>query len=173
MTNKYIADADDIPSSYNLQNDKSKRLMADIMKTRKEEERAEVVKAEPSMKKEYQYEDDFDQARRNIATMLATANKAVEEYFEMAVTTDSPRAFEVLGQMIKSTVEMNKDLLDIHQQREKLNKTKNEVAHGSGDGHAGVVNNTQNNIVLTPTDLVEMLKNGGVVDTPGPPDEPE
>lgn len=167
MTNKYIANGNEIPSDFNLAKATSERLLKDIQETREAEERAAIVEQDPSMGDELDYEEDFKKARRNISAMLETSNRAIEEYFSMAVETDSPRAFEVLGNMIKQTVEMNKDYLDIYQQKENRKKAQRTA---SDDLPPGVTNNTQNNIMLSPTDLVEMIKSGGILSPPDAPD---
>lgn len=156
MTNKYITDTADIPSDFNLSNQKSKQLLAKVKENRKSEARTEMVKSNPKVKEDLDYEDDFEQARKNIAKLLKTSAEAIDEYYEMAITTDSPRAFEVLNNMIKSTVEMNKDFLDIHQQKAKLKQTKGNPMPLDGTQPQNI--GTQNNIMMSPADLVNMLR---------------
>lgn len=154
MTNQYITDVEDIPSDFNLSNQKSKQLLDKVKENRKQEHREEIITTNPAAKEVLDYEDDFETARKNIAKLLKTSTSAIDEYYEMAVTSDSPRAFEVLNNMIKTGVEINKEFLDIYQQKEKLRQTKGpEAAQVPTIG-----TQTNNNIVMSPADLVKMIR---------------
>lgn len=160
MSNKFIADVDDIPSTYDVAEEKASKMLKGIQKDRKIESTALKLEESPHLKEEIEYESDFDTARSNINNLLGVSLDAVEEFAKLALATDSPRAFEVLNNMMKTSVEMNQKLLEIHQQKEKRKKTIAETAGGPQVNQPGVVNNTQNNIMMSPADIVAMLKNG-------------
>ena len=58
-------------------------------------------------------DDDFAKVRNNLHQIIHKGNDALEEALMVAKTSEHPRAFEVVGQLIKTMVDANKDLLDI------------------------------------------------------------
>lgn len=99
-------------------------------------------------------ENDFNLSRDTIKHVLDDAENVIEAVKELAMQSDSPRAFEVLANMIKTYADVSKDLVDIHEKRMKLEEKQNG---GSGPE---VQNNTQNNIVFSGNseDLFKMLE---------------
>jgi len=63
--------------------------------------------------------DDADLARSNIRQMLDVGNRALENAYEVAVQSESPRAYEVLSTMLKTMADMNSQLIDIHEKKKK------------------------------------------------------
>jgi hypothetical protein len=64
-------------------------------------------------------EDDADLARKNIRSMLDVGNRALENAYEVATQSESPRAYEVLSNMLKTMADINGQLLDVHDKRRK------------------------------------------------------
>jgi len=79
----------------------------------------EVVHAESP---ETNVDDDFATARRNFHKIIHQGNDALEEALLVAKTSEHPRAFEVVGGLIKTLVDANKDLLDIQKKLKDLKK---------------------------------------------------
>ena len=161
---KYLARKNDIPSDFSGKSTASK-LLATIHDSRKEEayEIAEVENPEaiPNM----ELEDDFAIARKNIADLLKISSSAIESFYETATSTESPLAIEILSNMIKDSIDMNKSLIDIHQQRERIMTSK--INNGSPTSSSNPTQNnitTQNNIMCSPGDLVKMIQeaNGAI-----------
>jgi len=73
-------------------------------------------------------DDDFATARNNLHQIIHKGNDALEEALIVAKTSEHPRAFEVVGQLIKTLVDANKDLLDIQKKLKDLKKTEDEKA---------------------------------------------
>jgi hypothetical protein len=71
-------------------------------------------------------DDDFATARNNLHQIIHKGNDALEEALLVAKTSEHPRAFEVVGQLIKTLVDANKDLLDIQKKLKDLKKTDEE-----------------------------------------------
>jgi hypothetical protein len=67
-------------------------------------------------------DDDFAIARNNLHQIIHKGNDALEEALLVAKTSEHPRAFEVVGQLIKTLVDANKDLLDIQKKLKDLKK---------------------------------------------------
>jgi len=68
-------------------------------------------------------DDDFATARRNLHKIIHQGNDALEEALMVAKTSEHPRAFEVVGGLIKTLVDANKDLLDIQKKLKDLKKS--------------------------------------------------
>jgi hypothetical protein len=80
-------------------------------------------------------EDDFDQARKNLNILLLQGEDALMGALEVAKASEHPRAFEVVGNLIKQMADVNQQLMDLHQQRQKLNEP------GKESGKKNVTNN--------------------------------
>lgn len=66
---------------------------------------------------------DSDLARGNLKQLIETAKTALEHALEVCVESDSPRAYEVLANLINTAADLNTKLIDIHQREQKLNGT--------------------------------------------------
>jgi hypothetical protein len=68
----------------------------------------------PSLPKEEQnVDDDYEYARKNLRTLIDNGKDAMENLTFLAKEGESPRAYEVIGQLIKTLADTNKDLLDL------------------------------------------------------------
>ena len=67
-------------------------------------------------------DDDFDYnyARENYYNLIERNQDAVEEMLEIAKQSEHPRAFEVVGQLIKSGLDANKELMSLHKTKKEL-----------------------------------------------------
>jgi hypothetical protein len=65
---------------------------------------------------------DFEYAKDNIKMLIANGSDAIEEILKVAKAGDSPRAYEVVSQLLKTVADMNKDLLDLHQKAKSVKK---------------------------------------------------
>jgi hypothetical protein len=67
-------------------------------------------------------DEDFTKARENIASLIEKGESAVDGILQLAKESEHPRAYEVASTLIKTMVEANKELLDIHKQKKDLEK---------------------------------------------------
>lgn len=67
---------------------------------------------------------DFEAVRSNLYSIIEKGNKAINGILHVASEGDSPRAYEVVSQLIKSVADANKDLLQLHKQ---LKEIKNDT----------------------------------------------
>ena len=158
---KYLAIDKDIPSNFSgIKNATAKSLMANIQAERKEEAYEAIVAENPEQIPNLELTDDFELARKNITALLEISAKAINDYYDFATTSSSPKAVEVLSSMIKDTVEMNKNLIEIHQQRERIKRTKIDNGSPTSLNDTPTQNNinTQNNIMCSPSDLAKLMK---------------
>lgn len=99
-------------------------------------------------------DDDLDEdakyVRENLHHVIEQNQKAIKDLLGFATQSQSPRAYEVLAQLIKTMKESNEALLDLH-------KKKNKIEDGSGNS-SGPKTVTNNAIFLGSTaELDEML----------------
>ena len=91
---------------------------------------------------------DYNYARENYYNLIERNQDAIEEMLEIAKQSEHPRAFEVVGQLIKSGLDANKELMGLH-------KTKKELSIEKG----GPTTNVNNAVFVGSTaDLQKLLK---------------
>ena len=65
-------------------------------------------------------ETDFRYARENMYHIIERGRDAMEELLEIAKAEESPRAFEVFGQLLKNMTVTQEKLMELHQKKQKL-----------------------------------------------------
>ena len=80
--------------------------------------------------KEIKIESDYDTTRANLLNILAKGQDALNHSLEIAKQSEHPRAFEVVGNLMKQQADINQQLLDLHQQKQKLEGKKEGKAPG-------------------------------------------
>ena len=83
-----------------------------------EESRVTVMNEIPSTDNDI--DDDYKYARENLKEIIDSAQQSIADLASIASTSESPRAYEVLSTIMKTIVDANKDLLDIHKSVKKL-----------------------------------------------------
>lgn len=71
-------------------------------------------------------EDDYDVTRTNLRSLLVTGQEALMQALEVAKQSEHPRAFEVVGNLMKQLADVNQQLMDLHQQKAKLDAPKGD-----------------------------------------------
>ena len=74
--------------------------------------------------KETKVESDYDRTRNNLHNLLAQGQQALNHALEVAKQSEHPRAFEVVGNLMKQVADINTQLMDLHQQKQKLDGPK-------------------------------------------------
>ena len=67
-------------------------------------------------------EDDFEITRNNLRILLQQGQEALQKSLDVAMQSEHPRAFEVVGNLMKQLADINQQLLDLHQQKQKLDE---------------------------------------------------
>lgn len=67
-------------------------------------------------------EDDFNITRDNLRILLQQGQEALQKSLDVAMQSEHPRAFEVVGNLMKQLADINQQLLDLHQQKQKLDE---------------------------------------------------
>ena len=88
-------------------------------------------------------EDDYNVARDNLRVLLQQGQLALTDALEVAKQSEHPRAFEVVGNLMKQLADVNQQLLDLHQQKQKLDApNKAEAAKQVTNNNAIFVGST-------------------------------
>ena len=61
---------------------------------------------------------DFRYARENMYHIIERGRDAMDELLEIAKAEESPRAFEVFGQLLKNMTETQEKLLELHRKKQ-------------------------------------------------------
>lgn len=67
-------------------------------------------------------EDDYEVTRNNLRVLLQQGQEALQKSLDVAIQSEHPRAFEVVGNLMKQLADINQQLLDLHQQKQKLDE---------------------------------------------------
>ena len=65
-------------------------------------------------------ESDYDRTRSNLHSLLQQGQDALYHALEIAKSTEHPRAFEVVGNLMKQLSDVNTQLLDLHDKKRKI-----------------------------------------------------
>ncbi len=79
---------------------------------------------EPSFKNK-EVDDDYDYARRNLRDLIDLGMNDLNSVMDIARQSESPRAFEVATNLLKTLADTNKDLLDLAKKKKDLAQEKN------------------------------------------------
>ena len=70
---------------------------------------------------------DYEYARENLKSFIEQGKIAMENIIFLAKEGESPRAYEVVGQLIKTLSDTNKDLLDLGKKVKELKSKKDDT----------------------------------------------
>jgi hypothetical protein len=67
-----------------------------------------------------QQEDDFELARITLRGLISKNDAVITNLVELANNAEHPRAYEVVGQLVKTQSEVAKDLMNLHKQKRDI-----------------------------------------------------
>lgn len=67
-----------------------------------------------------QTDDDFDLARGTLRNLIHKNEAVLDDLINLARNSEHPRAFEVVGQLVKAQSEIAKDLMGLHKQKKDI-----------------------------------------------------
>ena len=94
-------------------------------------------------------EGDFEEARMALKRAMSYNEEAVQGILSIAQNSDNPRAYEVAGQLIKSMAEGAKDMMEVQEKKQKIDKNDGKLQQSS------VTNN--NLFVGSTSELLKMI----------------
>ena len=113
----------------------------EVRKTTPEVADADIVRREPVKvdlskfpdRKKMDQRKDYGEVRENLKDVIDNSKVAIDGILKVASESDSPRAYEVVSQLLKTATEANKELLDVHKQMKDLEKdeTKKQVTNNA------------------------------------------
>ena len=71
-------------------------------------------------------EDDYDYARSNLRDLIDSGMGDLDRVMEIARQSESPRAFEVATNLMKTLTDTNKDLLELAKKKKDLTQEKDK-----------------------------------------------
>lgn len=88
-----------------------------------------IVPQEAEIEKNVDY--DYEKTRGNLHSLLSQGQEALMHALEVAKQSEHPRAFEVVGGLMKQLADVNHQLMDLSDKRQKmLDKNKKEAPAG-------------------------------------------
>ena len=117
----------------------------DIVPTKKVSPPKEVSKIN-------EIEKDYEYTRANLYSIIEKGQEAIDSVLELAQETEQPRAYEVLGQLIKNVSDTTDKLMEL---QKKLKDVEEESGKNKGPS---TVNNAL--FVGSTAELSKLLKNG-------------
>lgn len=78
---------------------------------------------------------DYEYARENLKLFIEQGKVAMENIIFLAKEGESPRAYEVVGQLIKTLSDTNKDLLDLGKKVKDLKSKKDDTSQQPSSQH--------------------------------------
>ena len=101
---------------------------------------------------------DYDRVRRDLFDLAGQGDEAIELMLELARESEHPRAFEVLGQLIKQNAEIGEKILKLHKTKKEVDKVEADVPMLAGG-------TTNNNVFIGSTaELQKMLRDEAVIE---------
>ena len=110
------------------------------------------------LKNMLKYSEDFDKSRLNLVDIIQKGHDALNDFSVLASQSGNYKDYEALSALMKTVIEANKSLMDLHQ----LNKRISEDKEGkkSNDSKETMKNYGNTNIIMVGSskDILSMLK---------------
>jgi hypothetical protein len=102
--------------------------------------KSEIVKSEPvavnkTIDSSDQLQKDYEYSRGQLYSIIEKGQEAINGILELAQESDSPRAYEVAGQLIKNVGDVTDKLLDLQKKMKDINQEQ------KGSAPTNVTNN--------------------------------
>jgi hypothetical protein len=116
-----------------------------------EKNSVEIVEEIKGIRKVDDIKKDYEYTRANLYSLIEKGQEAINGIMELAGESDSPRAYEVAGQLIKSVGDVADKLIDL---QKKVKDVEEESTKSAG--------NVTNNAVFigSTSELSKILKQG-------------
>jgi hypothetical protein len=92
--------------------------------------------------------NDIELAKSNIEDLISKGSDSLDSLLSLARQSESPRAFEVVSTMMKTLIDANKEFVAMSEKKK----------YAKEDHPAAQTNITNNNLILSTTDILKMLK---------------
>lgn len=103
-------------------------------------------------------QSDFELSRDKLTSLIETGQEAIENFKDVALETQEPRAYEVLATLLKNTGDLTKALMDNAKIKTSIDKDQ-KIQQKPSTEQQGPITNSQTNIFVgTTKDLKDFLK---------------
>lgn len=103
-------------------------------------ERQELVVHDDSIDKNI--DDDYKQTRTSMKSLIDVGTDAIEKLAKVAEESESPRAYEVLSNTLKTITDMNSALMDLNKTVKDTKKTNEGPENVTNNNTAYIFNGT-------------------------------
>lgn len=94
-------------------------------------------------KLEKDLKSDYEAVRENLRELVDMGKNALDGVIQVAQEGDSPRAYEVVAQMIKTLSETNRELMDLHNRVKTIRKIDQSVTNNTTTNQSIYVGSTK------------------------------
>ena len=95
-------------------------------------------------------QSDYEFSRATYYNLIMKGQEALDGMMEVAASTEHPRAYEVLGNIIKSVSDVNDKLMDLNKKKKEISRKEDLQKHAAPA-------TTNNLFVGSTTDLQRLL----------------
>ena len=99
-------------------------------------------------------QSDYDYSRATYYDLLDKGRESLEDMMEVARSTEHPRAYEVLSNMIKNLADVNDKLMDLNKKTKDIREKPNQIESSK----------TTNNLFVGSTADLQRLLQQDVID---------
>jgi multidrug efflux pump subunit AcrB len=98
--------------------------------------------------------EDYQHIRKHLKSLMRRSNETLDEILDLASESGAPRAYEVAGQILKTSSEISEKLIQLHKNKKELNEVNNNV------------NVTNNNAMFfgSTNELLKALKSQNIIE---------
>jgi hypothetical protein len=134
---------------------KSDETLSDVFNIETNMTKTEIITKDGEVIKptDDRIEDDYELTRKNVHALLKQGHEALNHALEIAKQSEHPRAFEVVGNLMKQLADANQQLLDLHKQKQKLDEPVEKDKSGKQ------ITNNNAIFVGSTTELNKLIKN--------------
>jgi hypothetical protein len=101
-----------------------------------------IIDAQPIVEKNERLEQDYETTRSNLHSILTQGQDALFHALEVAKNSEHPRAFEVVGGLMKNLSDINTQLLDLHRKKQQIESPREEAKSSNVTNNAIFVGST-------------------------------
>lgn len=128
--------------------DLSDKKLPDLQK---QEEKALARKAREEDENLPKFDKDFDFARENIKEIIEQGGPVLDELIKLAKASDHPRAYEVVSTLMRTLIDANKDIIEVHERKAK-------IKGNAKDPQPGTTTNNNAFFVGSTKDMAEFIR---------------
>ena len=101
-------------------------------------------------------DDDAEYARQNLYDVVSKTSEAVDQLMEISRESQHPRAYEVLGTLLKQQGDAATQLLDLHKRKVDIQKAANIALTPHGSANTPLIGNAV--FVGSSSELLDLIK---------------